>query len=289
VKPAPFDYVRATSLEEALALVARHGAGCRVIAGGQSLVAALNMRLESPALLVDIGRVPGLSDIARMDDGGLAIGALTRHAEIEHSPLVRERAPLLSEAAPHIAHVAIRNRGTLGGSLALADPAAEWPACLVALDGTIVARNAGRERKIAARDFFQGLYDTALEPDELIIQCEIPSRGRDARSGFAEIARRRGDYAMAGLASDGVFRDGQFAGLRLVYFAVQTTPVLAKRAAESLMGGSFDETRLKNAQAALAQDLTPTGDLNAAPATKLHFARVLLARVATAMAQGQAS
>jgi aerobic carbon-monoxide dehydrogenase medium subunit len=283
LKPAPFDYARAATLAEALELIGRGGAGVRVLAGGQSLVPALNMRLDAPKLLVDINRIPGLGGIGRSADGGLRIGALARHVEIERAPLVREHAPLLALAAPHIAHPAIRNRGTLGGSLALADPAAEWPACLMALDATILLKSSARERRVKAGDFFRGLYETALEPGELIVGCEIAPRAKESCSGFEEFPRRRGDYAMAGLAAEGIFAKGRFTALRLIYFALQSTPIAAVAAAEILGAGTCDEARLEKAQEALVRDLAPHGDLNASPAMKLHLARVLLARVVAAM------
>ena len=181
-------------------LLARHGDAMRVLAGGQTLLATLNMRLSEPALLVDIGALDSLRGIA-VQGGSLRIGALTRHVEIEESPLVAQHAPLLAMAAPHIAHRAIRNLGTIGGTLAYADPAAEWPACVLALGGTLVLQSSGGERRVAADDYFLGLYSTARQDDELLAACELPLIVADERHHFDELARRHGDYAVAGLAA----------------------------------------------------------------------------------------
>ena len=177
MKAPPFDYVRVAALPEVFALLQQHGDQARVLAGGQTLLATLNMRLSEPALLIDIGGLAALRGIA-LAGGMLRIGALTTHAEIESSALVAVHAPLLAQAAPHIAHRAIRNRGTLGGSLAYADPAAEWPACALALDATLVLASAGGERRVAANDFFTGLFETALAPGELIAAVELPTLKR---------------------------------------------------------------------------------------------------------------
>jgi carbon-monoxide dehydrogenase medium subunit len=235
-----------------------------VLAGGQSLLASLNLRLSAPSLLVDITALPGLSNM-RVADGALHIGALVTHRAIEQSELVAKHVPLLAQAAPHIAHVAIRNAGTLGGSLALADPAAEWPACCLALDARIVLASAKGERRVAAGEFFKGLYTTALAPGEIVAAAEFPLPGSQARSAFLELVRRRGDYAIVGLAAQ---RNG--AGLRLAFFGVGATPVLAKNAAAA--------PSLEKALEALPKDLDPPADLYHSAATKLHLAKVLLSR-----------
>ena len=173
MKAAAFDYVKPRSIDQVISLLQEHGDDARLLAGGQTLLATLNMRLSEPGLLVDISGLDALRGIG-VQGGMLRIGALTTHTEIEGSALVAQHAPLLAQAAPHIAHRAIRNAGTFGGSIAYADPAAEWPACLLALGGTVVARGPKGERRIAADDFFQGLYTTALEPDEVLVACELP-------------------------------------------------------------------------------------------------------------------
>jgi carbon-monoxide dehydrogenase medium subunit len=196
VKPAPFAYAKPTSLDQALALLAHHGDAARPLAGGQSLIASLNMRLSAPELLIDLNGLPGLSDIA-VTERALRIGALVRHAALGESPAVRRHAPLLARAVPFIAHPAIRNRGTIGGSLAFADPAAELPACVVALEARLEIAGAGGVRKVPARAFFTGLYQTALGPGELLTAIELPLAGAEACCGFDELPRRGGAPAPA--------------------------------------------------------------------------------------------
>ena len=270
MKPAPFAYAKARSLDHAIALL--DGAPeARVLAGGQSLMPALNMRLSAPPLLVDIN---GLSELARIaqPNGRIELGGLVRHAQAEHSQDVARLAPLLSKAIPHIAHPAIRNRGTIGGSIALADPAAELPACLLALGGEIeIAGRAGR-RTVAADTFFKGLFETALAPGEIISAIRIPVAQPRDRFGFAELARRHGDYALVGLAAAA---RAEPRAIRLAYFGVGTTPVRARTAETALAGGDLDA-----AVAALASDLEPSGDVHASAAAKRHLAAVLLRRVA---------
>jgi carbon-monoxide dehydrogenase medium subunit len=270
VKPAPFAYAKARSLDHAIALL--DGAPeARILAGGQSLMPALNMRLSTPSLLVDINRVSELSQIAQRN-GQLELGALARHAEVEHSLLVARLAPLLAMALPHIAHPAIRNRGTVGGSIALADPAAELPACLLALGGEIeIASRAGR-RTVAADAFFKGLFETALSPGEIITAIRIPVAQPHDRFGFAELARRHGDYALVGLAAAS---RAEPRAIRLAYFGVGTTPVRARAAETALARGDINA-----AVAAVARDLEPSGDVHASAAAKRHLASVLLRRMA---------
>jgi len=270
VKPAPFAYAKARSLDHAIALL--DGAPeARVLAGGQSLMPALNMRLSAPPLLVDINGVSELARIAQ-PNGQIELGGLVRHAQAEHSQDVARLAPLLSKAIPHIAHPAIRNRGTIGGSIALADPAAELPACLLALGGEIeIAGRAGR-RTVAADTFFKGLFETALAPGEIISAIRIPVAQPRDRFGFAELARRHGDYALVGLAAAA---RAEPPAIRLAYFGVGTTPVRARTAETALAGGDLDA-----AVAALAGDLEPNDDVHASAAAKRHLAAVLLRRVA---------
>jgi carbon-monoxide dehydrogenase medium subunit len=285
VKPAPFAYVKPSSLDAVFALLARHGDGAKLLAGGQSLIATLNMRLSAPELLIDINGLPGLADITEAN-GVLRIGALVRHATLGASPLVQRHAPLLARAVPFIAHPAIRNRGTIGGSLAFADPAAELPASVVALDATLELTGANGTRKLPARDFFTGLYQTALASAELVTALDVPLPGADACDGFDELARRHGDYAMVGLAAHGRRAGAGFAALNLVFFGVGTGPVTASAAATALIG---DVTAIAAAQAALGQDLDPPADLHGSARTKLHLARVLLGRVVGRMIDGRAS
>ena len=265
MKASILDHVRAESLPHALALLAEHGDDARLLAGGQSLVPALNLRLSAPALLIDIGGLEELRGIA-LHGTTLRLGALVRHVELERDPLVARHAPMLLAAARHIAHPAIRNRGTIGGSLANADPAAELPACALALGARIVVAGPNGERRVAAEDFFLGLYSTALAADEVLtaVEIDLPAGGR---SSFGEYARRLGDYAMVGLAAHAP-RPG---ALRLAWFGVADRPVLTPvTAAASLAGG--------DAAAALATELSPNGDLHASAATRLQLARALLRR-----------
>ncbi len=283
MKPAPFDYHRPTSLDETFALLDRCGDESRIIAGGQSLVPALNMRLATPRAIIDINRVPGL-DAIRSTADGLVIGALVRHETLEHSALVRERAPLIAAAMPHVGHRAIRTRGTLGGSLALADPAAELPACVVALDAAIRVASRRGAREIRAADFFRGIYTTALEPGEILTEVVVPATAAGWRSGLDEVARRHGDFALAGLAAHARVERSTLVESRLVFFGVGVTPVRAHRAEAALTRGPARET-ITAAQHALADDLDPGGDIHGSPALRRHLARVLLGRVVARLAE----
>jgi aerobic carbon-monoxide dehydrogenase medium subunit len=282
VKAPSFAYAKPRSLEEVFVLLRRTD-DAKVLAGGQTLLATLNMRLSSPAVLVDITGVPGLAGIAVRGDV-LRVGALTRHREIERSREVAEHAPLLAQAAPHIAHVAIRNVGTIGGSLAHADPAAEWPACCVALDADIVIASRAGERRVKARDFHKGLFETALGEGELVAAVELPLLGAGYRSVFLELARRHGDYAMVGVAAAARPAGGTLADLRLAFLGAGTTPILARNAMAAAEGKKASPDTIAAAQGALEKDLAPIGDLNASPATKLHLARVLCGRALAQLA-----
>ena len=252
MKAPPFAYAKPGSLAEAFQLLERPGA--RILAGGQSLIPSLNLRLSSPELLVDITGLPGLSKI-EAKNGAVRIGALCTHATLDKSEDVRKHLPLLAEAIPQIAHPAIRNRGTLGGSLALADPAAELPACAVALQAVFTILSKRGERQVAAADFFKGLFETDLKPGEILAGVEFPKADKSA---FLELTRRHGDYAIVGLA--GVSRGGK---KRIAFFGIGGKPVL-------LTPGSLDEAK-KSVP-------TPAADLYHSPSTKLHLARVLLER-----------
>lgn len=255
MKAPAFAYAKPRTLEEAFELVEREGA--KVLAGGQSLIPSLNMRLSAPSLLVDITGLRSLRGIA-LEQDVVRIGALTTHADIERSEEIRKHVPLLSEAVREIAHPAIRNRGTLGGSIALADPAAEYPACLVALDATIVVRSKAGERLVKATDFFKGLFEVDLRPGELVVAVEIKVLLKDERSAFLELARRHGDYAIVGLA--GVSTAGK---KRIAFFGLGAKPVLVEPAT------------LEEARGAIP---APSADLYHSAATKLHLAKVLLER-----------
>src|SRR6266481_952795 len=236
MKASAFAYARASSLDNALELLAAHGEKAKVLSGGQSLMPAMNLRLISPELIVDIGEIAELRGIAVSGDV-LTIGALTRHVDFTRSPEIAAHAPLLTEAIGHVAHPAIRNRGTLGGSLAHADPASELPASMIALNATIVVRGQTGERRIAARDFFTGIYETALSAQELLIAVEVPIAQENSAHFFSEFARRHGDYAIAGLAAQAIVRGGLFTDLRAAFFAVGDRPILAKAATKLINVG----------------------------------------------------
>jgi carbon-monoxide dehydrogenase medium subunit len=278
MKPAPFEYHRPASLAETFDLLDRYGDDGRLLAGGQSLVPALNLRLASPRAVIDINRVPDLDGI-RLGPEGLVIGALARQEALERSALVREHAPLIAAAVPHVGHAAIRARGTVGGSLALADPAAELPACAVALEATIRIGRRGGHRDVAADDFFRGIYTTALGPGEVVLELRVPPSAPGWRWGFQELARRHGDFALAGLAAGARVEAGVLAETRLVFFGVGTRPVRARGAEAALGGRRADEAILATAGRALDADLDPPGDVHGSPALRRHLSRVLLARV----------
>lgn len=278
MKAAAFDYVKPSTFDEVFALLQEHGDDARLMAGGQSLVATLNMRLSEPALVVDITGLDALRGIT-VQDRHLRIGALTTHAEIETSALVARHAPMLAKAAPDIAHRAIRNAGTWGGSLAYADPAAEWPACLLALGGTVVARGPGGERRIAADDFFLDLYTTALEPGEVLVAGEVPVAEPGHWWGFSELARRHGDYAIVGIAASARRPASSFQDPRIVLFGVAATPVRARKTEALLDGRVPDAGMVDRLVSCLRDELDPFADLNNSPETKRHLAGVLLQRV----------
>jgi carbon-monoxide dehydrogenase medium subunit len=281
MKASAFSYARATSVGNALELLAAHGEAAKVLSGGQSLMPAMNLRLLSPELLVDIGDLGELRGIG-LDGGTLRIGALTRHVELANSPEIAVHAPLLREAIGHVAHPAIRNRGTLGGSLAHADPASELPACMLALDATIIVRGQSGERRIEAQEFFTGIYETALSADELLIAVELPVVEKDSAHFFHEFARRHGDYAIVGLAAQAIVRSGVFADLRLALFAVGDRPVLAEAAAR-LAGVAVTPALLSDVAAALGEELDPQEDQQATASMRRHLAKVLLVRGVSAL------
>ncbi len=288
MKSPAFDYVRAETPQQVFRLLADHGDDARVLAGGQTLLATLNMRLSQPSLVIDIGALVGWRGIS-LQDGALGpvlrIGALTRHVEIEESPMVAQHVPLLAQAAPHIAHRAIRNLGTFGGSLAYADPAAEWPACVLALNGTLVLESSRGQRRVAADDFFRGLYSTALDADELLVACELPVAAAGERQHFDELARRHGDYALAGLAACATPAGGMLRDVRLAFLSLGDRPLRARAAEAVLQGGRLDDARIDAADAALRAELDPFGDLTHSSAAKKQLAATLLRRALRALAK----
>lgn len=280
MKPAPFEYHRPDSVDEALALLAEHGYDAKLLAGGQSLVPAMNFRLAAPAVLIDLNRIPGLDGLAEAD-GGLRIGAMVRQRAAERSPLVASRAALLAETLPYVAHAQIRNRGTIGGSIAHADPAAELPAVMLALDARFHLRGPNGTRVVAAGDFFTGLFGTALEAEEVLVEVEIPPAAPRTGWAFDEVSRRHGDYALAGIAATVQVDDaGRCTAARIALLSVGDGPVLAAQAAAALLGQEPTEDAIHAAADAAAQrDVDPPGDIHASPAYRRQLVDVLVRRV----------
>ncbi|MGD1880688.1 MAG: FAD binding domain-containing protein [Kiloniellaceae bacterium] len=287
MKPRAFEYIKATSLQDVFSVLDRHGDEAKILAGGQSLVPALNMRLAAPEIVVDVNAVEALRGIAVVGDS-LRIGAMSRYVEIAASELVARHAPLIASAIPFIAHAAIRNRGTFGGSLCNADPASELPACALALRAVFNLAGSAGERAVAAEDFFLGTYTTALEPTEVLTSVDIPLAMDGTVSYFDEVARRRGDYAMAGLAACAERRGGTLADVRLVFFAVSDMPHLAAGAMAAADGQAVAGLDIEAVCAALGADFTPQEDLTTSAATKLQLMKVLTRRALTAFAGGEA-
>ena len=287
MKPPVFDYLAPETVDEALEALAQHGWGAKVLAGGQSLIPLLNFRLAEPAVLVDLNRIADLAYVHESDAGSLLIGGMTRQRTLETDPRVARIAPLLAEAMPWIAHPQIRNRGTLGGSLAHADPAAELPALAVALDAKLTVRSAGSERTVAAADFYLGLMTTDLAPDELLVEVEIPPMQPRTGWGFVEIARRKGDYAQAGVAALATLDEsGGVLNARLVYLTAGEVPMAAPRAAEILVQQGLTDDSIRIAAATAArEEIEPTGDIHASAEFKVHLAEVVTRRALTAARQ----
>ena len=286
MKPPPFDYLAPASVEEAFALLGDLGEGAKALAGGQSLVPMLNFRLVRPRHLVDLNGLTELAGI-REDDGRLVIGAMTRQRAVERSALVRARCPLLAEAMPQIGHVQIRNQGTIGGSLAHADPAAELPALLVCLEGSVVVRSPAGHREVRARELFVSHLTTSLRPDELITEVRLPRLQTGAGWGFLEVARRHGDFALVGAAAVVSLASGRIAAPRVALFGCGATPVRATRA-EAILAGQLPTPE---AVAAAARDaagaLAPESDLHATAEYRRRVAQTLIGR-ALGLAIGRA-
>lgn len=280
MKPAPFDYMAPQTLESALSAVRQYGYDSKLLAGGQSLIPLLNFRLAKPAVLIDLNAVEDLDFVRVSSDGGLRIGAMTRQSRLEKDPLIAERAPLLTEAVPFIAHPQIRNRGTLGGTLAHADPAAELPTVALALDARLRLRSETGERWVDARDFFVGLLTTALAAEEILVEIEIPPLPDRTGWSFFEVSRRHGDYALAGLAA-GVTLDetGVCTSAQLVFLSAGEGPLNARGASEMLTGAIPDDRLIEEvARQAAEVEVEPTGDIHASAEFKRHLCRVLTER-----------
>ena len=285
MKPPRFNYLLPRSLDEALGLLAEHGEQAKVLAGGQSLVPLLNFRLVRPGYLVDLNDIPGLDGI-RLENGRLAIGAMTRQRAAETSPLVRERCPLLADALPQVGHVQIRNRGTVGGSLAHADPAGEMPAVIAALDGELILRSRRGERRLRPEQFFVAYLTTAAEPDELLVEARVPVSPPGTGTAFLEVSRRHGDFALVGVAATLTVDDGGVCtGCAIAVTGVGPTPVVAREAAQALVGVKPSASAFEDAGRRVASGLHPDSDLHASSEYRTHLARVLTRRALTRAAE----
>ena len=285
MKPAPFRYEAPDTLSAALELLAQHGRAARVLSGGQSLLPALNFRSIQVDLLVDINRLSELAFIRLATDGSLRIGGLTRQRELEFNPLVEKQAPLMHQAVPYIAHPAIRNRGTIGGSLAYADPASEQPAVTLALAARFRAASTRGSRWIQADDFFRGFSWTALEPDEILVEIELPARAARSGWGFCEASRRHGDRAMMGVAAAvDLDENGICASARLAYMNAGARSLLAPRAAGLLVRNRLSGEVIRAAAAVARQEIDPPGDIDTPPEYQRFLAYEL-----TLQALGQAA
>lgn len=274
MKSAAFRYEKPSSIEEALALKAEYGDEARYLAGGQSLLPALNMRLDYPSLLIDLNGLTELEGIT-LDGETVRVGALARTKAVGESDVVARHLPMLARCVEHIAHPAIRTRGTFGGSVALADPAAEWPACCLALGATIVLRSVRGERSIEASEFFQGLYTTAMERDELLVHVQFPVSPHGVRAVALELSRRRGDYAIVGLVAQACADGGDLSDVATAFFGLSDRPIRLREVEDALGRGALDA-----AHAAIDSSLPAEGDLYHLPATKRHLAKVLVSRAA---------
>jgi CO/xanthine dehydrogenase FAD-binding subunit len=281
MKPPPFKYYAPTTLSEALARLAEHGGEAKALAGGQSLIPTMNFRLAQPEALVDLNHIPELAYIRPTNDGGLAIGAMTRHRQVERSGLVKERAPLVYETMPFIAHPQIRNRGTFGGSLAHADPAAELPAVTLALEARFAVQSLQGKREVPAAEFFVDLFTTSLEPEELLVEVILPPVSPRTGYAFREVSRRHGDYALVGAAAAVTLNEkGACEQARLVYFSVGPGPVAAHQATALLQGQVLTPAAIEAAaETAASADIDPSGDIHASVAYRRHLAKVLARQV----------
>jgi CO/xanthine dehydrogenase FAD-binding subunit len=284
MKPPPFEYDAPESVDEALALLAEHGDEAKVLAGGQSLVPLLNFRLARPARLIDVNGLGALAAIRRRD-GVLHVGALTRQSMLERSETVAEHWPLLRQALAHVAHAQIRNRGTVGGSIAHADPAAELPVALAALDGSVVVRSVRGERTIPWHELFVTHLTTSLEPDELLVEVTVPAQPEGTRTAFTEFARRHGDFALGGAAATVTTgASGACDRATITLLAAAATPVRATEAERALAGRRVDGEAAREAAAAAVRDVTPTGDIHGSGAYRTRLIEAMVRRAVLAAA-----
>ena len=277
MKPAPFDYLAPSTLDEALAMMDEHGYGAKLLAGGQSLIPTMNFRLAQPSLLVDLNGVKELNKLHPDESHGVRIGAMVRHSQVENSQVVRELAPLIYEVMPHIAHPQIRNRGTIGGSLAHADPASELPVIMVALQAGFRLKRKGGERWVNARNFFEALFTTALEPEEILVDIAVPPKLPDTGYAFMELARRHGDNAQVGVAAVVTLdASGSIHEVHLVYLNAGEIPMVAEQSAAMLIGEEPTQSALSEvAHFASQNEIEPTADIHDTVEYKRHLAFVL--------------
>ena len=279
MKPAPFEYIAPNTTSEVLEVINQHGSDSKLIAGGQSLVPAMNFRLVQPMMLVDLNKLSELNYIKNDANGGLLIGGMTRQRQMENSSLVRSSAPLLWETMPYIAHAQIRNRGTLGGSLAHADPAAELPVIMITLDCKIHVKSVNSDRWVEAVDFFQGIFTTDLKDDEVILEVAVPQLPERCGWAFDEFSRRKGDFALFGVAALVVMEDDDRCNwARLVYLNAGDRPIIGYKAAEILTGQAPAEDVIEAASEAASLEINPTGDIHATVPYVRHLAKILTKR-----------
>ena len=280
MKPAKFDYHAPKSVDEALALLQRYAGDAKILAGGQSLVPLLNFRLSRPAALVDLNRIPALAYINE-EGGQVRLGAMTRQRTIEFSPVVKERLPLLAEATRWVGHLPIRTRGTIGGSIAHADPSAEYPAVLTALEGEVVARGPGGERVIAAKDLFQTYLTTSLGVDEILVEVRMPAMPAGAGYALEEFARRHGDFAIVGIAAMIVRQGPRCTMARLATAGAGPVPVRLRAAEEILERDGLGEAAIEAAARRAAELVSPDADIHASADYRRHLTGVLTKRAIT--------
>jgi carbon-monoxide dehydrogenase medium subunit len=278
VKAPPFIYHRPESLEEALALLAEHGDDAKVLAGGQSLIPLMALRMGRPEQVVDIGRIPGLADITVDDNGALGLGALVRHEQAKTSPTVAEHAPLVAQTMPWVAHRAIRTQGTVLGSIAHGDPAAEMPAVVLATQATLTATSTAGERTITANDFFQGYLDTALRSDEILTNVTFPAWPANAVGSVTEVARRHGDYALVGLVTKLEITDGIITDAALSFLGASSTAIRVPVAEEMLIDLAPGDEAFEAAAKVVSSELNPPSDIHGSTAYRKHLAGVLTKR-----------
>lgn len=277
MKPAPFEYIAPDSLAEALSALQTHGYEGKLLAGGQSLIPVMNFRLAQPAVIIDLNNIAELATLTSRENGSVSAGAMVRQSRLEQSNLIAQKAPLVGEVMPFVAHPQIRNRGTIGGSLAHADPAAELPVVMVALQAEFRLQRQGAERWVPAEDFYQSLFMTAMEPEEMLVEISIPPLPLGAGFAFTEIARRHGDYAQVGVAAIVTLDDEEVVReARIVFLNVGETPMVASQAAEMIIGERATLELMREASTmASEQEIEPVGDIHASTAYKRHLAAVL--------------